>query len=130
MLRIMFLTKLKTAGAALLAVSIIATGVGVPAQQAVDDPAGSPKHDQGPAPISTRPRESPAPPGRISRVAARVGDEVITYHELTAAVKEKIAQMPGDSKPSRRDIMRITSRVLDDLIERIISSSPRRRSGR
>ncbi len=54
------------------------------------------------------------------RAAARVGDEVITVHELTTAVKDKIASLPGDYKPNRQEILFLTSQMLDHLIERSI----------
>lgn len=52
------------------------------------------------------------------KVAAYVGDEVITVHELTNAVKEKVANLPNGYKPNQREILGISSQILDMLIER------------
>jgi hypothetical protein len=64
--------------------------------------------------------ETPVKLKEAGRIAARVGDEVITHRELTEAVKEKIAGLPQGYKPNRQEIMMITSNVLDSLIERSI----------
>jgi parvulin-like peptidyl-prolyl isomerase len=69
-------------------------------------------------PTAIRAEESPVDLKEAARFAAQVGDEVITYHELTTAVKDKIAGMPKDFKPNKQEIMMISSQVLDMLIER------------
>jgi peptidyl-prolyl cis-trans isomerase SurA len=61
---------------------------------------------------------SPVKLTEAGHIAARVGDEVITLSELTAAVKERIAKLPGGYKPNPQEIKMITSQVLDMLIER------------
>jgi parvulin-like peptidyl-prolyl isomerase len=63
---------------------------------------------------------SPVKLTEAGHIAARVGDEVITLNELTAAVKDRIAKLPGNYKPTHQDIKAITSQVLDVLIERSI----------
>jgi parvulin-like peptidyl-prolyl isomerase len=61
---------------------------------------------------------SPVKLTEAGHIAARVGDEVITLNELTAAVKERIAKLPGGYKPNHQEIKILTSQVLDMLIER------------
>jgi peptidyl-prolyl cis-trans isomerase SurA len=61
---------------------------------------------------------SPVKLTEAGHVAARVGDEVITLNELTAAVKDRISKLPAGYKPTHQDIKAITSQVLDVLIER------------
>jgi peptidyl-prolyl cis-trans isomerase SurA len=61
---------------------------------------------------------SPVKLTEAGHIAARVGDEVITLNELTAAVKERIAKLPGEYKPTHQEIKTLTSQVLDTLIER------------
>jgi peptidyl-prolyl cis-trans isomerase SurA len=71
-------------------------------------------------PTSIHAEGTPVKLKEAGRIAARVGDEVITHRELTEAVKEKIASLPGGYKPNRQEIMMITSQVLDILIEKSI----------
>jgi parvulin-like peptidyl-prolyl isomerase len=61
---------------------------------------------------------SPVKLTEAGHIAARVGDEVITLNELTAAVKERITKLPGGYKPNHQEIKMLTSQVLDILIER------------
>ena len=61
---------------------------------------------------------SPVKLTEAGHIVARVGDEVITLDELTAAVKERKEKLPGGYKPSHEEIKLLTSYVLDSLIER------------
>jgi peptidyl-prolyl cis-trans isomerase SurA len=74
--------------------------------------------DSSTDPTAVHAEGSPVKLKEAGRAAARVGDEVITLNELTAAVREKIAGLPNNYQPNRQEIMMITSQVLDMLIER------------
>ncbi|WP_422931092.1 peptidyl-prolyl cis-trans isomerase [Singulisphaera sp. PoT] len=50
------------------------------------------------------------------KVAARVGDEVITLHELTLGVKQKLRRYPGQ-QPSREQLNMVAAAVMAEMIE-------------
>ncbi len=55
-----------------------------------------------------------------SKTAARIGDEVITLHELTIAVKERLERippLPNDPEERRRVTNMLAASSLEDLIE-------------
>jgi peptidyl-prolyl cis-trans isomerase SurA len=67
-------------------------------------------------------------PTQVGRVAARVGDQVITLNELTSAVEDKIRQIPANQKPRAIDSPtsyydfrnNVASAILEHMIDRTL----------
>jgi peptidyl-prolyl cis-trans isomerase SurA len=54
------------------------------------------------------------------KAAATIGDDVITLHELTAAVRERFKSIPPNQRPSKDQINMVAASVLNDMIDRSI----------
>ena len=54
------------------------------------------------------------------RVAATVGDEVITIHELKRAVQDRLKSVPAGQQPSAQDLTMVAEATLQELIERSV----------
>ena len=95
----------------------------------IPDPQPEPTIDPAVAQVTIPPRSMPVPipkaaPTPVSthtstgRVVAKVGDEAITLPELTDAVKARLALVPSDRPPARRQIITLARGVLESMIER------------
>ena len=64
---------------------------------------------------------------KAGRSAARVGDDVITLHELDLAVRERLEGAAKGQSPSRDELNYLGRTVLDNLIERTLIVQEARR---
>jgi len=88
-------------------------------------PAGPVVRDGTVVETSDAARLGTKPPGRA---VARVGDEVITLPELTAAVKDRLRGLPDGQEPTRRQIVTLARSTLEAKIQRsLVWQEARRR---
>jgi hypothetical protein len=84
---------------------------------------------QADAPTPLAPTETPPPQGTV---IATVGPQAITLPELTEAIKDRIARLPGRKRPTRRLVISMVqaemeARILESLVlqqARVILDSP------
>ncbi|QEH33511.1 peptidylprolyl isomerase [Aquisphaera giovannonii] len=64
---------------------------------------------------------------QAGRAAARVGNEVITVHDLIVVVQDQIKRFSPDQRPSQEEILMVSKTVLAGLIERMLIAQEAKR---